>query len=168
MASDYADALADPELIELRREIALTEARTIDLLKRIDSLEAGQSWRALRETTLGLGMALKLGDRKGQDSQLAALLKLIEGGLSDYAVWGEIGALLESKRRLVETEQKRLVNLRAYITLEQSYLFFDAIVRAVTQHVTDPATLNAIQTDWSAVLSRADQSVLAGGDRRAE
>lgn len=168
MLGDYQDALHDPDLIELRRELALVESRTLDLLKRIDSKEPAQAWRALQEVAAGLGMAIRLNDARGQETAHTALLNLIQEGLTDSTLWGEIGALIESKRRLVETEQKRLVSLKVYVTLEQAALMFDAIVDAVTRHVTDSQTLSAIQADWSGIFRRADRSIVSGGDRQED
>src|SRR5262249_52499599 len=48
LAADYERAAHDPELLSLRHELAVVEARIIDLLGRVDTGEAGGLWHRAR------------------------------------------------------------------------------------------------------------------------
>jgi hypothetical protein len=47
LAATYQTAAKDPELLSLRRELALVDARLDDLLQRVDTGESGALWAPL-------------------------------------------------------------------------------------------------------------------------
>lgn len=97
----------DPELLNLRQEIALIDSRT--------------------------GQLLELDDPDG---------------------WPEIVSLIEQRRKLVETERKRLVEMQQMITAEQAAVLIAALTDAVRRHVDDPDALAAIASEFDRLLAR--------------
>ena len=63
MASRFEEGQADTELLALRHEISVLDARTEDLLKRVDSGESGELWRQLRDVQKELHRARVIDDR---------------------------------------------------------------------------------------------------------
>lgn len=61
--------------------------------------------------------------------------------------WEEIRNLIEQRRKLVESERKRLVELQQVVTADQAMLLIRAVVASVREHVRDPAILRAITED---------------------
>jgi hypothetical protein len=51
--------------------------------------------------------------------------------------WKEIYALLEQRRKLVETESKRLKDMQQMMTSEQAALLISAVADVIKQNVTD-------------------------------
>lgn len=150
----YNASLNDPELLALREDIALLESRLTDLIQRVDSGEAGALWRELREAWDAIE------DARGKDAvklaeALTALGVLIRRGQADYAAWDEVRSVQEQKRKLIESEQKRLVAMQQMVTAEQAMLFASAIQDAVKRHVTDRKVLAAIAADVAALSNRA-------------
>ena len=47
MQAAYEDALNDPQLMDLKRSVAVIDSRLIDLLGRVDSGESGALWREI-------------------------------------------------------------------------------------------------------------------------
>lgn len=143
----YNEAAADPELLNLSAEIALIDARLGEVLGRVDKGESGAAWKAAL-TSLA---ALKAGIAEGSTRQTAAALTTLEGiiadGLDDYNVWTEIETLLEQRRKLVESEQKRLTAAQQMITSGQAMTLVVALIETVKRHVTDRDTLGAISAD---------------------
>jgi hypothetical protein len=145
----YRDGIADPELLSLRSDIALTDARLSDVLERVDTGESGHAWNQAKDA-YKLLMSTKPGDSGIGKIMLG---EIINKGLADYAAWHEVGDLLEQRRRLVESEQKRLVAAQQMVTTEQVMTFITAIVDSVRRNVSDQSILNAISLDISKLIS---------------
>jgi hypothetical protein len=144
----YDAALNDPALLEQRREIALVDARLGDLLARVDTGESGALWSALMERREELIDAKRGGDTVKQVLALNAILDLISQGHADYRAWRELAAALDQRRKLVESERKRLVEMQQVMTSEQAMLLMNALLMAVKANVSDRGALSAIQTEF--------------------
>ena len=153
LAGRYAEAQADGALLELRDDIALTDARLADLLGRVDSGESGALWQRLMEARLELLAYRRAGDTAKTAATLNLILELIGQGQSDYRAWGEIAAVLEQRRRLVESERKRLIELQQTITVERAMLLIGAIGGIIKAHIHDRDILAKISTDISALVA---------------
>lgn len=140
MLANYEQAQQDPDLLNLREEIALLDARLSDLLRRVDSGESGRLWKDLRTAA----KAYRSGDEDQQMQSLLDMLALIDRGYMDTQAWGEISSLLEQRRKLVESERKRLVEMQQMMTMSQAQLLIARLYDVVTQHVSDRTTLAAI------------------------
>ena len=157
----YQQAAQDPELLALREDIALLDARISELLSQVDSGESGKRWQELvrlRGEVLGVAQA---GDRDQFRQVLQKLLETINQGASDFETWSEIVELLDQRRRLVETEQRRLVAMQQMITTEQAMTLVTALATSVRSHILSHLdhevaqdVLRAIQTDLTRLLNR--------------
>lgn len=152
----YAEAVNDPELLALREDVALIDARLADLLRRVDSGESGQLWKDVRQAYQSFIKARRRGDDEAAAAAFDELGELIERGASDHAAWSEIAALLEQRRRLVESERRRLVEMQQVITAEQAMVLIAAVVDVVRKHVSDRHILSAISRDIGALTARND------------
>jgi hypothetical protein len=149
MAARYAEAQQDPELLVLRDEIALLDARLADVLARVDTGESGALWSQLAKSWEAYikaqysakPIAEKTAEMRARLDEHAALL---ERGRADYAAWAEIGTLLDRRQRFVESERKRYVEMSQMVSLEQAMLFLGAVTDAIRRHVTDQATRAAL------------------------
>jgi hypothetical protein len=158
LAERYRDAEHDPRLLELRDEVALIDARIGDLLTRVDTGESGALWQHLTTARMELMAAKRAGDFRGQGEALNRILDLIGQGHTDYRAWGELASVLEQRRRLVESERKRLVEAGLMITAEQALALIGAVMQAVKEHVHDQEQLRAISRTIDAL------TVTEGGD----
>jgi len=146
----YRASLDDPELLALREEIALVDARIHDLLARVETGESGALWRALKKEL----------DQLDTDPDVPALAKLqtvqamIAQGVADYDAWAEVDRWVERRRRLAESERKRLVEAQQIITTEQAMALLGAVVEVIHEHVHDRATLAAISQDVRRLMAR--------------
>ena len=70
----------DPALLELRGDIALTDARLADLLGRVDSGESGALWARLMQARLDLLAYRRAGDTVKTAEALNVLLDLVGQG----------------------------------------------------------------------------------------
>lgn len=117
----YQESLNDSDLLSLREEIALIDAR---------------------------------------------LSELLAGGVPD---WDVMVPLTEQRRKLVDTERRRLVDMQQMITTEQAMLLVSALTSILREEVTDTYVLARIQTRIAGVLvpkngNRVDASEVDADD----
>lgn len=144
----------DDELLKLSEQIALLDTRIADLLLRADSGESGQLWRDTQKAYQQMRIAMDKGDRDKVTNALADLEVLLERGHADYLAWDEIQRVIELRRRLVESEQKRLQAAGQYLSTHQALTLVQALVASVKSHVSDREILNAIQADLTRIIGQ--------------
>jgi hypothetical protein len=149
----YAASVADPELLALREDIALLDARLGELLERVDTGESESLWLRLDEAWSAYERLPDASPKKSEARGLVAWL--IRTGATDYAAWGEIQAIVEQRRKLSESEQKRLVAMQQLITTEQAMLFVAAVMDAARQTVTNRNDLAAFAARVHDLTNRA-------------
>jgi hypothetical protein len=147
----YQDAVTDPKLIELRRDIALTDARIGDLLQRVDTGESGAIWRQAQLAMAGFRLAQAKGDVEGMQRAIGRVEQLVTHGHTDYAAWDEVIALIEQRRKLVESEQKRVTMATEVLTVERAMTMLAQVVGIIERHVSDRGILQRIALDMQAL-----------------
>jgi hypothetical protein len=147
LAGRYTEALSDQKLLELRDEIALIGTRLAELLERVDGGESAQRWKVLQTAYSNLRAATRSGDKMEFLAAMADLEKAVMAGLADYGIWREIAELTEQRRKLVESERKRHVEMQQMITSTQAMAMLAAVTDTIRRHVSDQAALSAIASD---------------------
>lgn len=165
LSARYEEARQDMALLELRDEIGLVDSRIVDLLARIDTGESGAIWQALKAAYTDLLRAKH--DPAKAALALNAIGDLITRGHADYAAWNEIAAVLEQRRRLVESERKRLIELRDTITSGQAMVLVTALLSSIKEHVTDRQALSRIQNDFIRLTTQEPIDVTPDEERPA-
>jgi hypothetical protein len=72
--------------------------------------------------------------------------QLVTGGW-DYEAWHDVQELIEQRRKLAESETRRLVTLQQMISAEQAMLLIGVVVDIIARHITDRQVLAQITTD---------------------
>ena len=161
MLERYEQSLDDPELLNMRAEIALVDSRLEDLLGRADTGESKALWEKMRKTADKLLRAFESDDLASMHVSILELDRLVGSGLADREIWYEIQTLIEQRRKVVEAEQKRLVAMQQMVTAEQAMSLVAGLLSAVKQHVSDRDTLTAIQAEFIRLVNQ-------DGSRRVE
>lgn len=154
LSERYISAASDEKLLELRDEIALIESRIGDLLTRTESGESGLVWNMLKTTYTNLRQAATKDDRVKFAEYLNDMGRLINKGQGDYAAWDDVMRMVSARRRLVETERKRMVDLKQMMTAEQAMTMLSFVVNTIRKHVKDQQILAAISQELSVFLSK--------------
>lgn len=137
LRAQYDQSLSDPDLLVMREDIALLDSRLADLLKNVDGGESGSLWKQLRGTWNGFAEARSRTDVNEMTARLSQIEQLIQRGSHESLAWGEIVSLLDNRRKLVESERKRLIDLQLMITSERALLLIGAIEDIVRKNVED-------------------------------
>lgn len=159
LSARYEEARQNAALLELRDEIGLVDARLADLLGRVDTGESGAIWQALKGAYTALLVARAASDTKKMSEALSQIGDLITRGHADYAAWNEIAAVLEQRRKLVESERKRLIELQQTITTNQAMVLVTALLSSIKEHVTDRQALSRIQNDFIRLTTQEPRTI---------
>ncbi len=163
LREQYEEAQQDPELLALKDEISLLRIRTEELMARIDGNDSAARWDLLKKQFQNLQRARFSTDAEKFKQAIADLEETIMESGPDHAIWAEIMALVEGRRKLVESERKRLVEMSQLITTEQAMGMLALILDTIRRHVTDQRVLSAISTDIDTyVVNRAGPVAIAG------
>lgn len=162
LAQRYHEAQADSELLELREEIALVDSRLADLLLRVDSGEAGHWWKELKRIYGEYQEAVGKSDVATMSKRLAELGGSIQSGTSDYHAWGEVYNVIEQRRKLVESERKRMVELGQMISAAAAMVLIARLTEVIQTHVTDKRALAAIAADVGKLIAQDPANGPAG------
>lgn len=135
LAEKYELILADPQLVELKTDIAFVETRIQAVTSRISAEK--ESRAIIKVLRMIVETAVKEISR-GQVSPLTALQDvriLLDKKYSTHLMWEEVYALTEQKRKLVETESKRMKDLNAYLTPDQALGLVTGMVQLAKKYV---------------------------------
>ena len=158
----------DPDILSMQSEIALMDVRIEELLDRSDTGESGETWTKALKEFMELESAIRSGDSVEAAGWLNALRETIDKGLSDYHNWQEIQTVADSRRKMVETERKRLETIQAMIPVSDAMLLMRAVVESVKKHVNDQVTLNLIKNDIFRLTDMTPKTIIdvTGGNNR--
>ena len=152
LAAKYNEAQHDPELLSLHDEVALLDARLVDLLKRVDTGESGAMWGTLRKEWEEFLLVRASGDIAKMHSAIGRLDALMDRAITDHLAWTEISEKLEQRRRLVMSESQRLVALHQVLTAEQALALTGVLVEIITRHIADKSVLAQIIADVQGLI----------------
>lgn len=148
----YDVAIADDDLIVLRKDIALLEARIWQLVEKIEEQESGKTWFMARDAYREMRAAMDGHDEVALKAALFELDNAIRKGARDYMVWQEIQQVMEQKRKLTVDERKRLVDLKQMMTIEQTMLLIQKLANLVKANVTDDTALRNISEGLTSLV----------------
>ena len=160
LLADYQASRDDPEKLVLEAELAVLDARTSDLLLRVDTGESGRLWGQLRKAWTAFETARRANDPVALVTATHALGDLITAGYADWAAWDEVMGLIERRRKLVESERKRLTDERHVITIDAAMSLMNQLIDAVKE-VGDDQTLRAITREFARLTGTADPTAAA-------
>lgn len=135
LAGKYEQALADERLLEMRDDIALTDARIQDMLERIDSGENGQTWRDMKKVYKELRRSATQNDQQAFISSLNHMGNLIDSGINEWRQWDELSKAQKHKLDMVVSERKYLESKQQMLTAEEAMAMIAHIVSVVKHEV---------------------------------
>jgi hypothetical protein len=150
LAEAAQEVLDDPDLMSLRDNIAITDARMADVWR---SIGEGGLIGMLADITAAVQRFERARNEQEQGQALNALLRAARGARGAQEALRDISTLTEERRRLVETETRRLVAGRDTLTIEAAYGLISMLVDVVLRHVTDKQQRQGILREVQPLLS---------------
>jgi hypothetical protein len=152
MQQRYDKAVADTELLALKREIALVNARLLQLADKLGSGESQETWVRLQGLMKDLVQAQRSSDPNAP-AIFEEMYRLIAKGADDSKLWSDITMLQEHLRKLVESERRRLVELKQYVTSEEATNLVNQLLESVKRNV-EQKQLQRIVGDFARLSER--------------
>lgn len=153
LLATYEAGLADANLLELKDQVSLIDARLVEQISGLDTEVNANSWRKLAAAFGDLRSSMRANDPQKIGKALGELGSLIDSGKRDADAWQDIYTTVELRRKLSETERKALLQAEQSITAEQAMLMIAAITDVIRQNVADRATLQAISTGINRIIT---------------
>lgn len=151
----YETARADENLLTLREEIAVLDARSKELQQKLNTVESGAAWVELKQQFSLFNAALNTGDQVAVSAALTEIGRLINQGVGEYAQWKEQMQVFKLRKELAKEERDRLLQLKQFMTMERVLNLSTALIAVVREEVDDPAILGAIADKFSRLLNRS-------------
>lgn len=156
--SKYKKAQKDNQLLVLKDEIALTDSFIAETLEQLDRDESGAIWKNLQAAAKEYRNAVAKGDKDESGRMIDIILMLIAEGNQQLQIKREVVNLMDSRRKLVESERKRYQEDREMITHEKALSMINAIMHVVIDRVQDKQIVSLIIEDMKLLTERT------GGD----
>lgn len=156
MVARYDAARKDPELTEVRHELALVDSRLADLLTRVDTGESGAMWATLKRVYGEFQRYRAMNDVRRLAGKMSEMELIIEQATTDAAAWHEIGEQIELRRKLCETETRRSLALQQYLSSERAMLMMGVILEIIARYVTDHKILELIAHELQRIGATPD------------
>ena len=155
LAERFAASMKDPDLLELRAELALVDSRMEALLAQMRTHEGGR-WSDAAAVYQRIRQARRRRRPADAEAALTELGSLLEQGQSDIESWDQVERFLTLRARIVRVESKRLKDLQQMVTIDRVWTLVAALVQSVRNHVNDRAALVRIQADFRRLTGRTD------------
>jgi hypothetical protein len=134
LRDNYEALLGDPKLLQLESDIALTDLRQTEVLRQFF---AGADPVGALQSVLAATEAMTAAVAEGNMERLAQLVGQVrdqaEAGTQGANLWDDWRELGEHKRRLMESEGKRLERMGAYMTAEQVRAYNGMVISALLE-----------------------------------
>lgn len=156
MLERYLEAERDPQLLSLRADIALVDARIGELLKRTDHGGAAILWDALNRAFNEYMAFRRAGKVDEMSHALEEVGEIVKKGHVDSLVWNEIMTLMALKMRLAESERKRLVEMQQILTMGEASSLVTTILDVVKRTVSNPDEIVEIGKALKKMLGEID------------
>jgi hypothetical protein len=132
LRKSFEEYLASPDPLSLLENVAVADARVVELLSRLEHAD----WPKLKASWEATSKAIKGGDLAGAMAGMAELDALFQTMATNDDVWEQIQQVQEHKGKLAAREWKRRVDMRQVVTLEQLLLLMSAITNVIIEGVT--------------------------------
>jgi hypothetical protein len=124
--------MADPNIASMRKELALLGTRLSSKLEEIDKGPSRDIWDQLEEAVDTLEAARNRGDGDGVSVALDRIVGLVREGADEQEVWEDVFEIVEQRRKLAETENKRMKQSSNTLTVEEARMLVEFITGTVT------------------------------------
>jgi len=156
LVENYEAGRNDNDLLALRDEIAVVDARIMELMDQVKEFDFVSNSKQITDAYRGVMNAIAARDRTKQAKHLADMGKLINGNANAVNTWDGIFEAFDLRRKLVESERKRLVEIQQFMDRTEALQLAQRLLLAVHASVRDVKTLQAIQFEFDRISGYSD------------
>jgi hypothetical protein len=135
----FIGAMEDVDRLSMDQDLALLDTRMALLLQNLESGASAATWDELGKTMEAFRGAQARGKLNDMHLAMGHMQELIEKGSGETAAWTEIGDLIKTKQKIVDSEEKRQVSQGKAIPADQVMNMISVLGRIMMDEVADPA-----------------------------
>jgi len=162
MLETYEQFLSDPDILSLRSEMALMDARLAQQLRRLETNDSKEAWRLVSQAHVTLRMILDSPTGECDSDDLAAISLSLRNALDAHAtdkeVWDDVQAIIMVRTKLADTERRRIVDARRFLTIEEANAMLAFVMDTVFTNVKDASVRAQIAERMKMFAQRSAQS----------
>lgn len=128
----HEEFLKSKDIMTLSDEIAVIESRIAQLLERANDSQAGLY---IDDLVSKFNRFDSVRGTEGENSAFKVLAKLVEKAEQDMYLWDEMAKQMDLKRKMVDTERRKMSDLNQYITVDRAMLMFQGLSNIVNRHI---------------------------------
>lgn len=155
LQAKYMQALEDQNLLSLREDVALVDVKIAEI---VETIHEPASWDEAYGAFERLRLAVTQKDAGRMTEALNDLEKPFDSFKGEKAAWDDLLRILENRRKLVESERKRMVELQQYVAVERIMGFVNSLQEILHRNVNDPDKRRVIATEIRRLVG-SDQPV---------
>lgn len=140
----YEAARDDPAILSLMDEIALFDARIVEVMEGLHTGGVGDIWNSLKKSHANFEAALAKGDWVAMQQAVVDQAVAIKNGASEQQRWSELSTAIFSRQRLVESERRRLQEMGQMVSLGELTGLFATLVQVLRDEINDNNVLNGV------------------------
>lgn len=152
-------------------EIALLDARISLLVEGLDNKDGLRLFDNLADIMLDMQEMVKTEEEiKHKDMQMVAdrLSSVVSEAKSERRRWQEVYDVMDIRRKLIESDRKRMLEQQEYLTKQQALMMITSVMSIIHNNIEDAAALRTIRAQLDE-LSRLDigrWSIAQSGSQR--
>jgi hypothetical protein len=168
LAAKYNQMQKDGRVLSNRQAIDVVDTRIIQLLERIDVDDAPDRMEKLLSLWAEFTEAHDSGRSVEENQTRDRLAKEFEKAYHDYEGWRQMFEALDLRRKMVESEVKVLMQIKAIITAEDAYELSAKMLAAVMNVLDDdPKKMKQVQYEFARIIGESSDLVTARYDEDA-
>lgn len=137
LLEQYEEFMNNPDVLSMRSELALLDMRVGEILERLDTSHSDAAWGKIRLAYSILKRMDGIDDASMLDME-GLLEEAIDIEVEEREVWDEVGKLIEQRRKVADTERRRVVDAHQYLSYSEATAMLAFVVDTVMTHVDDP------------------------------
>ena len=158
LKNKFDAAYSDPELTHLRAELGLLDTILGEKIERIHAGESGAVLADALKLISDYETASNGGSADGYDGKepadiIGELKILLLRGRTTLDLFEEVQPIVEQRRKLAESENKRLALVAKSMSVEEAILFVRQLGDSIKRNVSNPQEKAAIFADFERILA---------------
>lgn len=149
--ADFESYMTDPNLLSMRKELALLDVRMGELLSRLETADAPLAWNKVAMAAAMLEKMLA----SGKTDALCDIIELMRSAIDihkeDRDTWNELVNLIDKRRGVADVERRRIEAAKKYLTMQEANAMMAFLINSVMKHVSSPQERARISEDLRSI-----------------
>jgi len=162
LQASYEAAMSDPDLLSVRRDVAVLQAAIEDRWTQIQEAQSQPDWGDVFERFETFTANMKTWEWTRIEREAREISEMMTNRQSESQAFYEIRDIMNQRARFAKQEQDRLIELGQYMTSEQAIVFVSAVASMIRKYVPDKEEQRRFNDELMGMLRIPDRRALAG------